>query len=149
VQQLAREHTLEAIAILVRALDSPRHCVAAAALLLERGWGKPPLVVASDEDRPLSIEFKWADADPAPAAKAAEHVVRQAIANATDDGESTDVSWDKQRRLPEWSDYEASREYALHRRVNQLLAEQSADIAPRSFPQCGTASNAGRLFPGR
>ena len=31
-------------------------------------------------------------------------------------------------RRPEWSDYEASREYALHRRVNQLLAERSADM---------------------
>lgn len=38
---LARRHTDAAIERLVKALDEPRHAVAAAVALLDRGWGKP------------------------------------------------------------------------------------------------------------
>ena len=41
IQALAREHTSAAIAALVAALGSPRERVAAAAALLDRGYGKP------------------------------------------------------------------------------------------------------------
>jgi len=41
VQALAREHTPQAIATLVKALDDDRHCVSAAVHLLDRAWGRP------------------------------------------------------------------------------------------------------------
>jgi hypothetical protein len=41
VQALAREHTLEAVTTLVKALSNERLCVTAAVALLDRGWGKP------------------------------------------------------------------------------------------------------------
>jgi hypothetical protein len=63
VQELARSHTVEAIATLVKALDDPKHCVAAAAALLDRGWGRPTAFIAGDRDAPpVAIQFEWADA---------------------------------------------------------------------------------------
>lgn len=41
VQALAREHTAEAINALVAALGNQKERVQAAAVLLDRGWGKP------------------------------------------------------------------------------------------------------------
>jgi hypothetical protein len=41
VQALAREHTTATIQTLVAALKNPRHKVAPAMALLDRGWGKP------------------------------------------------------------------------------------------------------------
>jgi hypothetical protein len=38
---LARQHTTAAIDTLVQCLTDPRHRVAAAVALLDRGWGKP------------------------------------------------------------------------------------------------------------
>jgi hypothetical protein len=64
VQQLARAHTTQAVATLVKALDDPRHRVAAAQALLDRAWGRPVAMIAADPDRPLSIEFAWSDAAP-------------------------------------------------------------------------------------
>jgi hypothetical protein len=64
VQQLARAHTTEAVATLVKALDDPRHRVAAAQALLDRAWGRPVAMIAAAPDRPLSIEFAWQDAAP-------------------------------------------------------------------------------------
>jgi hypothetical protein len=43
-------------------LDDPRHKVAAAVALLDRGWGRPQQQVVGDEDRPLVVDFRWADA---------------------------------------------------------------------------------------
>jgi hypothetical protein len=40
-------------------------------------------------------------------------------------------------RLPEWSDQDASREHALHRQVNQRLAERGADMR---LARCRTAA---------
>jgi hypothetical protein len=40
-RDLARQHTEEAIARLVQALNEPRHAVQAAVALLDRGWGRP------------------------------------------------------------------------------------------------------------
>jgi hypothetical protein len=62
VQELARTHTKEAVEALVRGLDDPKHYVAAATALLDRGWGKPTQPIAGDEDRPAAIVFSWAPA---------------------------------------------------------------------------------------
>lgn len=62
ITQLARKHTAEAIAALVKALSSPRERVSAAAQLLDRGWGKPVTMIAADPERPLAVTFEWADA---------------------------------------------------------------------------------------
>jgi hypothetical protein len=50
VQALAREHTTAAIQTLVAALKDPRHKVAAATALLDRGWGKPQITVHAQHD---------------------------------------------------------------------------------------------------
>jgi len=65
VQAMARAHTTQAVATLVKALDDPRHRVAAAQALLDRGWGKPLQMLAADPERPLLIDFQWSDAAPA------------------------------------------------------------------------------------
>ena len=63
VQELARQHTPDAIAALVAALASPRERVSAAVALLDRGWGKPAQHIGGDaEAPPVSITFHWADA---------------------------------------------------------------------------------------
>jgi hypothetical protein len=51
VQTLARDHTPQAIDRLARALEDPdsRVAVAAAGMLLDRGWGKPVQAVSADE----------------------------------------------------------------------------------------------------
>ena len=50
VTALARAHTAEAIRALVKALDNPRERVAAAAVLLDRGWGKAAQPVRSENE---------------------------------------------------------------------------------------------------
>src|SRR5262245_48795445 len=65
VQAMARAHTTQAVATLVKALDDPRHRVAAAQALLDRGWGRPVQMLAADPERPLLIDFQWSDAAPA------------------------------------------------------------------------------------
>src|SRR5215469_1859131 len=62
VQELARTHTEDAIQTLAECLRDPRHKVAAAVALLERGWGRPTQVVAGDGERPVAISFEWAPA---------------------------------------------------------------------------------------
>jgi hypothetical protein len=76
VQALARTHTPEAIEALVAALAYPRERVAAAVALLDRGWGKPTVVVAGDGERPIAIDFTWADATPVTPNGEAEYVGR-------------------------------------------------------------------------
>ena len=44
IQELARQHGPDAIAALVAALGSPRERVAAATVLLDRGFGRPPIM---------------------------------------------------------------------------------------------------------
>jgi len=67
LQELARSHTAEAVATLVKALDDPKHCVAAATALLDRGWGRPTTFIAGDASAaPLLIDFRWALATPEP-----------------------------------------------------------------------------------
>jgi hypothetical protein len=50
VQALARQYTEQAVRTLVEALRDPRHKVAAATALLDRGWGKPTVTVHSQHD---------------------------------------------------------------------------------------------------
>ena len=50
VQALARQYTEQAVRTLVEALRDPRHKVAAATALLDRGWGKPTDTVHSQHD---------------------------------------------------------------------------------------------------
>jgi hypothetical protein len=46
--------------------DSHAVQVAAMRELLDRGWGKATQLIGSDTDRPLAIDFRWADAMPQP-----------------------------------------------------------------------------------
>src|SRR5215471_688117 len=56
VQALAREHTPQAIATLVKALDDDRLCVSAAVHLLDRAWGRPaPSLDLDGADRVTSV----------------------------------------------------------------------------------------------
>ena len=61
IETLAKQHTAEAIAALLAALKSPRERVHAAAVLLDRGWGKARQNISGDKDRPLIVDFRWAD----------------------------------------------------------------------------------------
>ena len=55
VAAMAREWTPECIAALGRALSRPQHAVAAAQALLDRGWGKAPLVVETGSVQSLTM----------------------------------------------------------------------------------------------
>jgi hypothetical protein len=62
IEKLARSHAPEAIATLVNALRHPRLCVQAASVLLDRGYGRPKQNISGDADKPLIVDFRWADA---------------------------------------------------------------------------------------
>jgi hypothetical protein len=62
IQALARAHGPEAIRTLAECLKDPKHKVAAAIALLDRGFGKAALPVMGDHSAPLQINFRWADA---------------------------------------------------------------------------------------
>jgi hypothetical protein len=68
VQELARAYTKEAVLTLVACLEDPRHKVAAATALLDRGWGKPV--------QPLQSENQTAVVH----LVAAQHISRELIA---------------------------------------------------------------------
>jgi hypothetical protein len=55
VQELARAHTEDAIRALVAALQNPRERVSAAAILLDRAWGKPLQPVEANDQTSLSV----------------------------------------------------------------------------------------------
>src|SRR5262249_23670060 len=59
VEALARQHTPEAIAALVAALEVPRERVAAAQVLLDRGWGRPrqSLDLGAEGDRVTAVQL--------------------------------------------------------------------------------------------
>ena len=56
IKSLARNHTERAISVLAGIMDQtdcpPASRVAAAQVLLDRGWGKPTQPIAGDEDAP-------------------------------------------------------------------------------------------------
>jgi hypothetical protein len=59
IRSLARGHTESAISVLASIMNQkktpPSARVAAAQVLLDRGWGKPTQPLSGDEDNPLSI----------------------------------------------------------------------------------------------
>lgn len=59
VVKLARVHTEAAVKTLVGIMNAPKAQpaarVSAANSILERGWGKAPLVIQGDEDNPIEI----------------------------------------------------------------------------------------------
>ena len=58
IAAMCREHAAEAVATLVEALKDPRHKVAAAEALLDRGFGKPRQVVeTTDGASPGALHF--------------------------------------------------------------------------------------------
>lgn len=62
--KLARSHAPAAFRTLVDCLRDPRHRVAAATALLDRGYGKPKQEISGDAERPVAIAFSWAPAQP-------------------------------------------------------------------------------------
>jgi hypothetical protein len=96
VQALARTFTEAAVLTLVECLADPKHKVAAAVALLDRGWGRPTQHIAGDEDRPAAIVFSWAPATPEPQPQAAPVID---AATSTDDTHSSaplTLVWDGQ-----------------------------------------------------
>jgi hypothetical protein len=58
VQELARTYTEQAVRTLAEALDDPKLKVQAACALLDRGWGKPQLTIAADQNTsPGALHF--------------------------------------------------------------------------------------------
>jgi hypothetical protein len=55
IEARCREFTEDAIAALVAALQNPRERVQAAAILLDRGWGKAPLTVPDQDAEPFTV----------------------------------------------------------------------------------------------
>ena len=60
IESLAREHTAEALQVLVGAMrsDDLRVAVTAANMLLDRGWGKPPIAVTAPDGGVVSLQFQ-------------------------------------------------------------------------------------------
>lgn len=60
VRDLAREHTTQAIETLVRWMqsDNAKASVAAANVLLDRGWGKPSQPISGDPENPLQLHSR-------------------------------------------------------------------------------------------
>jgi hypothetical protein len=64
IRSLARAHTDAAVNTLVGIMNQeksgPRARVAAAQVLLDRGWGKAAQIIAGDEnDGPVKLEISW------------------------------------------------------------------------------------------
>lgn len=58
VVNLAREHTedaIRALADVIRSADTDKARIAAANIILERGWGKATQPIANDSDKPFEI----------------------------------------------------------------------------------------------
>ena len=63
VQELARSYTKEAIMALAEALDDPKTKVAAASVLLDRGWGKAVQPLSDVDGAGLQIVIRRMDAE--------------------------------------------------------------------------------------
>jgi len=92
VEKLAKEQTPKAIAALVKALKYPRERVPAAVALLNRGWGMPKQQISGDQDRPLVVDFRWADNTSVSTAIESQVIdaVSEQLAVAFDDNNGTD-----------------------------------------------------------
>lgn len=58
VQEMARAHTKEALRALVEALGDDKLKVAAAKVLLDRGWGCPAQALTGPSGEPLTLAFR-------------------------------------------------------------------------------------------
>ncbi len=60
VQRLAREHSLEALNILLGLMhsDNPKIAIQSAIAVIDRGYGRPPqsVTLSGDEDNPLRLK---------------------------------------------------------------------------------------------
>jgi hypothetical protein len=91
VQALARAHTKAALQTLVDCLRDPKHKLAAACALLDRGWGRPAQAILAQvgTGEPVRYEFYWANAttNKLPEAEAPTIDATAAASNG-DDGEA-------------------------------------------------------------
>jgi hypothetical protein len=55
VQELARQHTEQAVRTLVEALRDPKLKVQAAQALLDRGWGRPPQTIHTEGQTSITL----------------------------------------------------------------------------------------------
>ena len=85
VEQLAKQHTPQAIAALVMALKYPRERVPAATALLNRGWGMPRQQIAGDANAPLIVDFRWADSTNITEDRVIDAVAEQLAVTFTED----------------------------------------------------------------
>jgi len=85
---LARSHAPEAVQTLLDCLRDPRHRVAAATALLDRGYGKPQVEIAGAEDRPVAIQFTWAPA------QQSDDVTIDGVTKPVIDG-ALSIAWDR------------------------------------------------------
>jgi hypothetical protein len=100
LQLLVREHTEEAVRTLAECLHDPKHKVAAAIALLDRGWGRPVQAISGDRNAPpLAIHFTWADAaiepgpEPARVGNSCDSVSSFGAADGDDPSEGICVAW--------------------------------------------------------
>jgi hypothetical protein len=90
IQALARAHTTEALRTLVDCLRDPKHKVAAATALLDRGWGRPVQAISGGQDAPpLAIHYtvEWASALPEPETTPAIDAANTSDASNADDAD--------------------------------------------------------------
>ena len=78
IAALAREHGPLAIQTLVKCLSDPRHKVAAAQALLDRGYGRPQQTITGDAEKPIAIDFTWQPAAESAVPQAQTPVTQQA-----------------------------------------------------------------------
>jgi|SRR5215469_5984651 len=83
IAALAREYGADAILTLVGCLHDPRHKVAAAQALLDRGYGRPQQTITGDAEKPIAIDFTWQaaaeDAVPQAQTPAAQQLSNQVL----------------------------------------------------------------------
>ena len=96
VQALARAHTTDAVQTLVDCLRDPKHKVAAATALLDRGWGRPVQAISGGQDAPplaIHYTFEWANALPELAAIDAANTSDAGNADENGAGEEIHLAW--------------------------------------------------------
>lgn len=89
---LARSHAPQAVQTLIDCLRDPRHRVAAAQALLDRGYGKPQMEIAGAADRPVAIQFTWAPAQQSEA-KTIDSAPAKTIDSAPIEGKALELVW--------------------------------------------------------
>jgi len=88
ISVLARSYGQDAIETLVKCLSDPRHRVAAAQALLDRGYGRPAQTITGDQERPIAIDFTWQPAQDSAAPQA------QPQSNSVDGKQVLELVWE-------------------------------------------------------